>query len=104
MLLQYVVKEIALYPNSVSVPLMENFGVPRAPKGMIHVKLERITNLKSTDFITKGDPYVVFEVSAAGRTHTTLGAHASQGVTNKPTLALIMLRSAACKPATMHAF
>lgn len=58
----YVVKEIALYPNSVSVPLMENFGVPRAPKGMIHVKLERITNLKSTDFITKGDPYVVFEV------------------------------------------
>lgn len=97
--LQYVVKEIALYPNSVSVPLMENFGVPHAPKGMIHVKLERITNLKSTDFITKGDPYVVFEVSAAGRTYTTLGAHASAGVT-KSTLFTLADYTSLC---SMHA-
>jgi hypothetical protein len=64
---QYVVKQLALYPNSISVPLMENFGVPLAPKGMIHVRLHKIANLKSTDYLTKGDAYVVFEVCARAR-------------------------------------
>ncbi len=59
---QYVVKEIALYPNSVSVPLLPNYGVPPHPRGMIHITLHSISNLKSTDFITKGDAYVEFEV------------------------------------------
>lgn len=64
-LLQYVCKEIALYPNSISVPLMENYGVRKQPKGMVHVTLHSITGLKSTDLLSKGDPYVVFEVGAA---------------------------------------
>ena len=55
-------KEVALYPNSISVPLMTNYGVPHQPKGMLHITLHGISNLKSTDLITKGDPYVVFEV------------------------------------------
>lgn len=59
---QYVVKEVALYPNSVSVPLMDNYGVRRQPKGMLEVTLHGIKGLKSTDLVTKGDPYVVFEV------------------------------------------
>lgn len=54
-----------LYPNSVSVPLMTNFGVPEQPQGMIHIRLQKIENLKTTDFMTKGDPYVVFEVGRA---------------------------------------
>jgi hypothetical protein len=62
MCLQYIVKEVALYPNSVSVPLMANYGVPHQPKGMVHITLHSITGLKSTDMLTKGDPYVVFEV------------------------------------------
>jgi hypothetical protein len=61
---QYVVKEVALYPNSVSVPLMANYGVPHQPKGMVHITLHSITGLKSTDMLTKGDPYVEFEVSS----------------------------------------
>lgn len=59
-----MIKEIALYPNSVSVPLLANYGVPKQPRGMLHITLQSITNLKSTDYITKGDPYVVFEVRA----------------------------------------
>ncbi|KAF8055094.1 SYT1 [Scenedesmus sp. PABB004] len=58
----YVMKQVMLYPNSVSVPLMTNYGVPPPPKGMVHVTLQRIENLKTTDFLTKGDPYVVFEI------------------------------------------
>jgi Ca2+-dependent lipid-binding protein len=37
----FVVTEVALYPNSVSVPLMPNYGIPEAPKGMVHVRLHR---------------------------------------------------------------
>jgi hypothetical protein len=59
---QYVVKEVALYPNSISVPLMPNFGVPENPKGMLHVRLLRMRNFKSSDTLNKSDPYVVFEV------------------------------------------
>lgn len=59
---QYVMKEVALYPNSISVPLLANYGVPPAPKGMLHITLKTIEGLKSTDYLTKGDPYVVFEV------------------------------------------
>jgi hypothetical protein len=60
--LQLVLKDVLLYPNSVSVPLMTNFGVPPEPQGMVKVTLTRIENLKTTDLLTKGDPYVVFEV------------------------------------------
>jgi hypothetical protein len=42
---------------------MANYGVPHQPKGMVHITLHSITGLKSTDMLTKGDPYVVFEVS-----------------------------------------
>lgn len=34
-------KQILLYPNSVSVPLMTNFGAPPEPLGMLHVRLHR---------------------------------------------------------------
>lgn len=60
--MQYAVKQLALYPNSISVPLMTNFGVPPDPQGMLHITLTKIDNLKSTDLLSKGDPYVVFEV------------------------------------------
>jgi hypothetical protein len=59
---QLVLKDVLLYPNSVSVPLMTNFGVPPEPQGMVKVTLTKIENLKTTDLLTKGDPYVVFEV------------------------------------------
>jgi len=59
---QFVVKEVALYPNSISVPLMSNFGVPENPKGMLHVRLLRMKSFKSADTFGKSDPYVVFEV------------------------------------------
>jgi hypothetical protein len=39
--LQYVIKQLLLYPNSISVPVMKNFGAPTDPVGMIHVKLHR---------------------------------------------------------------
>ena len=59
-----MVKEVALYPNSISVPLMSNFGVPENPKGMLHVRLLRMKSFKSADTFGKSDPYVVFEVGA----------------------------------------
>lgn len=31
-------------------------------QGMIHITLTKIENLKSTDLLSKGDPYVIFEV------------------------------------------
>lgn len=37
----WAVTQVALYPNSVSVPLMANYGIPEAPKGMLHVRLQR---------------------------------------------------------------
>jgi hypothetical protein len=64
--LQLVLKDVLLYPNSVSVPLMTNFGVPPEPQGMVKVTLTKIENLKTTDLLTKGDPYVVFEVRGRG--------------------------------------
>ena len=39
--ISFVVTQVALYPNSVSVPLMENYGIPQAPKGMVHVRLHK---------------------------------------------------------------
>eukprot|EP00882_Tetradesmus_deserticola_P015191 GHRQ01016176.1.p1 GENE.GHRQ01016176.1~~GHRQ01016176.1.p1 ORF type:complete len:457 (+),score=182.70 GHRQ01016176.1:470-1840(+) len=57
-----VLKDVLLYPNSVSVPLMTNFGVPPEPQGMVKITLTRIEDLKTTDLLTKGDPYVVFEI------------------------------------------
>jgi hypothetical protein len=60
-----VLKDVLLYPNSVSVPLMTNFGVPPEPQGMVKVTLAKIDGLKTTDLLTKGDPYVVFEVRAS---------------------------------------
>eukprot|EP00878_Enallax_costatus_P009636 GHUV01010067.1.p1 GENE.GHUV01010067.1~~GHUV01010067.1.p1 ORF type:complete len:515 (+),score=110.80 GHUV01010067.1:357-1901(+) len=59
---RYVMSQLMLYPNSVSVPLMTNFGIPEDPQGMVHVTLQKIEGLKSTDFMTKGDPYAVFEI------------------------------------------
>jgi hypothetical protein len=38
---QYVVKAVLLYPNSVTVPLMTNFGAPPQPLGMLHVRLHK---------------------------------------------------------------
>jgi len=43
---------------------MTNYGVPADPKGMLHITLTKIQGLKSTDLLTKGDAYVVFEVRA----------------------------------------
>lgn len=61
-----MVKQLLLYPNSVSVPLMPNFGVTPEPQGMVRITLSRIEGLKSTDLLTKGDPYVVFTVRFQG--------------------------------------
>lgn len=63
--LQYVVGELAWYPNCISVPLMPNYGVAEEPKGMIHVRLYKIEGLKSQDFMSKSDAYVQFEVGRA---------------------------------------
>lgn len=60
--ISWVVSQVALYPNSVSVPLMENYGIPQAPKGMLHVRLQKAENIRRTDLVSKPDPYVHFEV------------------------------------------
>jgi hypothetical protein len=39
--ISFVITAVALYPNSISVPLMEDYGIPKAPKGMVHVRLQR---------------------------------------------------------------
>jgi len=41
-LLQYVVTQLMLYPNQVSVPLMPNYGVADEPKGMLHIRWGRL--------------------------------------------------------------
>lgn len=38
---QYVISQVMLYPNSVSVPLMTNFGAPEDPVGMLHIRLKK---------------------------------------------------------------
>ncbi|KAI8467075.1 MAG: C2 domain-containing protein [Monoraphidium minutum] len=68
--ISYVVKEVMLYPNSVSVPLMTNFGAPKDPVGMLHIKLSRIEGLKTSDVVGKGDAYVVFSIRE-GRNHSS---------------------------------
>jgi hypothetical protein len=61
--MQLVVTKVALYPNSISVPLMPNYGQEGA-KGMLHVRLHKIEGIASFDLLSKSDPYVVFEVGA----------------------------------------
>lgn len=31
-----------VYPNSLSVPIMPNFGIPAAPVGMLRIKVRQI--------------------------------------------------------------
>eukprot|EP00879_Flechtneria_rotunda_P030315 GHRR01032936.1.p1 GENE.GHRR01032936.1~~GHRR01032936.1.p1 ORF type:complete len:358 (+),score=59.35 GHRR01032936.1:742-1815(+) len=66
----YVLKQVAIYPNSISAPLMQNYGEPPEPQGMVHIFLEKIEGLKSTDLMTKGDPYVLLEVREGRQQHS----------------------------------
>ncbi|GBF88447.1 hypothetical protein Rsub_01160 [Raphidocelis subcapitata] len=68
--IQYVMKQLLLYPNSISVPLMANFGAPSEPLGMLHVRLHRIEGFKTSDMVGRGDPYVTFMVRQ-GREHSS---------------------------------
>jgi hypothetical protein len=43
---QHVAGGIVVYPSSLSIPLMEGFGVPPPPKGMLEVLLVGIEQLK----------------------------------------------------------
>lgn len=52
---------IALYPSAVRVPIMENFGRPPEPTGMLRVRLLGARGLRS-DMFDKVDPFVTFEV------------------------------------------
>ncbi len=61
-----MVGQLALYPASVSLPLMANYGAMGEPKGMLHVQLHKVEGLKSSDIASKADPYVVFEVRVNG--------------------------------------
>lgn len=55
-------KELLLYPNRVTVPLMANFGAPPDPAGMLHVRLHRVEGFRTNDVLGKGNPYVMFQV------------------------------------------
>jgi Ca2+-dependent lipid-binding protein len=52
--LQHVLNGMLIYPNSLSFPIMPNFGVPPPPKGALNVKLLRAENLvKGSDTYVK---------------------------------------------------
>jgi hypothetical protein len=55
-----------LYPNSVTVPVMTNYGQPPEPKGMLYVRVIRMEGFENQDLIGKQDPYVTLEVRHAG--------------------------------------
>ncbi len=46
---QHVLNGMLIYPNSMSFPIMKDFGVPPPPKGALNVKLLRGENIKGAD-------------------------------------------------------
>uniref|UniRef100_A0A1D1ZVZ1 Extended synaptotagmin-3 n=1 Tax=Auxenochlorella protothecoides TaxID=3075 RepID=A0A1D1ZVZ1_AUXPR len=62
--------QMLVYPNEISVPIMENFGVPPPPQGMLHVTVVNGKNLKSSWF-DKVDPFVKVEVREGKGLQTT---------------------------------
>lgn len=59
--------QVCVYPNQISVPLMENSGLPKPPCGMLELTVESCSGLKSADLIGKGDPYVKMAIQKRGR-------------------------------------
>lgn len=56
-----VVGRMLVYPNSMSFPVMDAYGLPPPPLGMLRVTVVSGTNLKSSLFDTV-DPFCVLEV------------------------------------------
>lgn len=55
-------KQLMLYPNSVTVPVMTNYGQPLDPKGMLYIRVIKMEGFENQDMIGKQDPYVTLEV------------------------------------------
>lgn len=56
-----IMGKMLVYPNEFTVPLMENFGLPPPPLGMLKVRVRSASGLKSS-FWDKVDPFVVAEI------------------------------------------
>jgi len=56
-----IMGKMLVYPNEFTVPLMENFGLPPPPLGMLKVRIRSASGLKSS-FWDKVDPFVVANI------------------------------------------
>lgn len=61
-IVQSVIGNLMLYPNQLTVDLMEGGGLPAPPSGMLQVELKKVEGLKNMDTFSKNDTYVLFEV------------------------------------------
>ena len=58
--------QFVVYPNQISVPLMENSGLPTPPVGMLELTVQKCANLRTKDMLGPGDPYVKVAVLTMG--------------------------------------
>lgn len=68
--LKLVAGKLIVFPNEMTFPILENFGLPPPPAGMLQVKVIRGKNLKST-LLDVIDPFVVVQVKADRFARTT---------------------------------
>ena len=47
-----------MYPNKMDFPVMENFGKPPVPMGMLEVVIKSAEGLPNADVLSKSDPFV----------------------------------------------
>lgn len=68
--LKLVAGKLIVFPNEMTFPILENFGLPFPPAGMLQVKVIRGKNLKST-LLDVIDPFVVVQVKPDRFARTT---------------------------------
>ena len=49
---------LLVYPNKMDFPIMENFGKPPTPLGMLEVVIKSAEGLPNADFMGLSDPFV----------------------------------------------
>ena len=55
---QYALEGMLVYPNKMDFPVMENFGKPPVPLGMLEVVIKSAEGLPNADFMGTSDPFV----------------------------------------------
>lgn len=69
--IKIILGKLLRYPNEYSLPILENYGLPPPPKGILRIKVVSGHKLKST-FFDKVDPYVELEVRKGKSVATTV--------------------------------